>query len=157
MESKNNLEAAPEDRVLVITRVFNAPPRLVFKAWTDSDQLAKWHGPKGFTTTVEKNELRPGGAYRFHMRDPQGGDHWAQGVYREIVEPERLVMYGSWADKEGNLTRPQTVLTLTFEDLDGKTKLTLHQAVFESATACDEHRYGWTSSMEKLAEYVARL
>jgi uncharacterized protein YndB with AHSA1/START domain len=67
------------------------------------------------------------------------------------------VMVGSWADAQGNLTRPQTTLTLLFEDVGGKTKLTLHNAVFESTTARDMHNEGWTSSLECLAEYLATV
>jgi uncharacterized protein YndB with AHSA1/START domain len=64
-------------------------------------------------------------------------------------------MVGSWADAEGNPTRPETVLTLTFEDVDGKTKLTLHNSGFESVSARDSHRGGWSSSLDCLAEYLA--
>jgi uncharacterized protein YndB with AHSA1/START domain len=147
----------PADRVLVITRIFDAPRELVFKAWTDPEHLVRWMGPRGFKSTVVHSELRAGGAYRIHMLGPEGDHHWTQGVFREIVEPERLVMAGGWADEEGNPTSPETLLTLTFEDHAGKTKLTLHQAVFESATACDAHRGGWNSSLDRLAEYLATV
>jgi uncharacterized protein YndB with AHSA1/START domain len=141
------------ERTLVIERVFNAPRHLVFQAWTEPEHMANWFGPRGFKSTVLKNDLRPGGAYRIHMLGPDG-DHWSQGVYREIVPPERLVMAGSWADARGNPTRPENILTLTFEDQAGKTKMTLHQAIFESVTARDEHKGGWSSSFDRLAEYL---
>ena len=95
-----NLVSEPADRVLKIERVFDAPRSLVFKAWTESEHMARWWGPRGFKSTVLKNELRPGGAYRIHMLGPDG-DHWTQGVYREVVPPERLVMVGNWADADG--------------------------------------------------------
>jgi uncharacterized protein YndB with AHSA1/START domain len=145
------------ERELILTRVFDAPRSLVFKAWTEPEHLMRWWGPRGFTTTIIRNEVRPGGAYRFHMRGPEGDDHWPQGVYREVVEPERLVMTGGWTDANGKPTSPETLLTVTFEEHDGKTKLTLHQAVFESVTARDAHRGGWTSSLERLGEYLARI
>src|SRR4029453_17854672 len=89
------------ERELILTRVFDAPRSLVFKAWTEPEYLVRWWGPQGFTTTIIRNAVRPGGAYRVHMRGPEGDDHWPQGVYREVVEPERLVMTGRWSDADG--------------------------------------------------------
>jgi uncharacterized protein YndB with AHSA1/START domain len=144
------------ERVLVITRLFDAPRDLVFKAWSEPEHLAQWFGPKGFTSfVVGSMEPRPSGTYRIHMRGSDGNDHWVQGAYREILEPEQIVCTFVWTDAGGNPTRPDTLLTLTFEELGDKTRLTMHQAVFESVTARDEHDAGWTSSLERLAEYLA--
>jgi uncharacterized protein YndB with AHSA1/START domain len=156
MDARNSTSTEPAERVLVIERIFDAPRSLVFKAWTEPDHMVQWFGPRGFTSTILQSELRSGGAYRIHMRGPEGDDHWTQGIFREIVEPERLVMSGNWADSAGNPTSPETILTLTFQEHEGKTKLTLHQAVFESVTARDAHRGGWSSSLERLAEYLAK-
>jgi uncharacterized protein YndB with AHSA1/START domain len=156
MGAAMNLVTEPSDRVLVITRVFDAPRELVFKAWTQPEHMARWFGPAGFTSKVLKHDLRPGGAYRVHMIGPDG-DHWSQGLYREVVPPARLVMDFGWADANGNRTRPETTLTLLFEDVGGKTRLTLHQSVFESVTARDMHNEGWTSSLDCLAEYLATV
>ncbi len=156
MGAAASLVSEPADRVLKIERVFDAPRSLVFKAWTEPEHISKWWGPRGFKSTVLKNDLRPGGAYRIHMRGPDG-DHWSQGVYREVVPPERLVMVGSWADANGNPTRPETTLTLLFEDVGGKTRLTLHNAIFESTSARDMHNSGWNSSLDCLAEYLATV
>jgi uncharacterized protein YndB with AHSA1/START domain len=151
----NALTADSAERVLIIERIFDAPRELVFKCWTEPEHLARWIGPRGFSSTILACELRQGGNYRMHMRGPDGQDHWQQGVFREIVPPERIVRTYCWTDAEGKITRPETLLTVTFADLGGRTKLTLHQAVFESVTACDAHRGGWTSSLERLAEYLA--
>ena len=154
MGASSGVVTSTSERELVITRVFDAPRELVFKVWTEPEHLAKWLGPQGFTGTVLQHELRPGGAYRYHMRDPQGGDHWQQGIMREVVPPERLVCTYAWADAAGNPTRPETLLTLTFEDVGGKTRLTLRQGLFESVSACDEHRFGWNSSLDCLVDYL---
>jgi uncharacterized protein YndB with AHSA1/START domain len=151
-----NLVKEPADRVLKIERVFDAPRTLVFDAWTKPEHMVNWFGPRGFKSTVLRSELRPGGSYRIHMLGPDG-DHWTQGIYREVVPPERLVMVGSWADAQGNPTRPETTLTLLFEDVGGKTRLTLHNAIFESTTARDMHNDGWSSSLDCLADYLATV
>ena len=87
--SSGAMESA--ERVLAIERIFDAPPSLVFKAWTDPQHLVHWYGPRGFTLPSCKLDLRPGGAWRSCMLSPEGREHWVRGVFREIVEPERLV------------------------------------------------------------------
>lgn len=156
MAARNSAAMQPEERVLVITRIFDAPRDLVWKAWTEPERMVRWFGPRGFTSTVIKADFRTGGAYRLHMRSPEGNDHWLQGVYREIVEREQLVSTYAWADAEGKPTRPETLLTVTLEDRSEKTLLTLHQAVFESVTARDLHNGGWSSSLDRLAEYLVK-
>lgn len=154
MATKSSEVMASSDRELVITRLFDAPRHLVFKAWTEPERLMRWWGPRGFTMTFCKMDLRRGGAYRFEMRSPEGTEHRSAGVFQDVVEPERLVLRGAWVDAKGKPGH-ETVLTLTFADHDGKTMLTLHQAVFESVTARDSHHGGWSSSMDCLAEYLA--
>ena len=146
---------ATAERELVITRVFDAPPDLVFKAWTEPEHLERWQGaPRGFTVTAHKVEFRPGGAYRLCMRSPEGVDHWLQGVYREIVEPERLVFTHAWLDAQGK-PGTETLVTITFTKRGGKTELTLHQTGFMSVESRDGHQGGWTSTFDRLAEYLA--
>jgi uncharacterized protein YndB with AHSA1/START domain len=143
-------------RELVITRIFDAPPRLVFKALTERDQLVRWWGPQGFTTPSCKMDVRPGGAYRICMRSPEGTDHWVQGVYREIVEPERLVFTWAWEDDEGKPGH-ETVVAINFAARGRKTELTLHHGIFESIKARNAHEGGWTSCLDRLVEYVAKV
>jgi len=88
-----------------ITRVFDAPRDLVWKAFTESERLLQWWGPKGFTMRVAKLDLRPSGVFHYSMRSPEGRDMWGKFVYREIVAPERIVFVNSFSDEAGNLTR----------------------------------------------------
>jgi uncharacterized protein YndB with AHSA1/START domain len=157
MDAEGSAAANSSERELVVTRIFDAPRSLVFKAWSEPEHMVRWLGPRDFTGSIIKMDARPGGTYRFHMRSPEGADHWQQGVYHEIVEPQRLVYTFVWADANGNPTRPETLVTVTFEEHDGKTKLTLRQGLFESITARDEHRWGWNSSFDCLAEYLATM
>ncbi len=99
-------------------------------------------------------DVRPGGAFRFVMRSPEGTEHRLCGVYREIEEPERLVCTWAWEDAEGKLGH-ETRLTVTFAEQGGKTRLTLHQAVFDSVTAREGHQSGWTQAFDRLAAYLA--
>lgn len=140
---------APE---LVITRVFDAPARLVFRAWTEPEHLVHWSAPRGFTITHCEGDLRPGGAWRSCMRSPAGEDLWLGGVYREIVEGERLVFTHAWDGKDG---RPghETVVTVAFTEAGGKTTMIFRQAGFESVEARDGHRGGWTECFDRLAEH----
>jgi uncharacterized protein YndB with AHSA1/START domain len=154
MDTASNISTDTDDRVLVITRIFDAPRALVFKAWTEPERQIRWLGPRGFTGKILQSAKGPGDAYRYYMRDPEGGDHWQQGILREMVEPERLVFTYAWANEHGQATRPETILTVTFEDVGGKTQLTLHQELFESVSARDLHNGGWNSTLDRLAEYI---
>jgi uncharacterized protein YndB with AHSA1/START domain len=147
--------ADSSEPVLIIERIFDAPRDLVFKCWTDPEHFARWIGPQGFTSAILAWELHPGGKYLIHKRGPDGQEHWQQGVFQEIVPPEKIVRTYCWVDDNGQPTRPETLLTVRFVDMDGRTKLILHQAIFESVSARDAHHGGWNSSLERLAEYLA--
>ena len=155
MKSRTTVERK-SDRELVVTRTFNGPARIVFEAWTRPEHLARWSGPQGFTTTEDKMDLRPGGAYRACLHAPDGRDHWVQGVYREIVEPERLVFTHAWEDEDGR-PGPETVVTVTFEDRGNRTEMRFHQAFFETTASRDGHQSGWSESFQRLAEHLATL
>src|SRR5439155_265161 len=93
----------PADRVLVLTRTFNAPRARVFRAWIDPQQLARWWGPKGFTNPICEVDARPGGAVFIVMRAPDGTDIPVKGMLHELVEPERLVLTTTgFEDADGN-------------------------------------------------------
>lgn len=144
-----------EERELLLTRVFDAPRELVFKAWTDPEHVAQWYGPEGFSVVFLEMDVRPGGAWRKCMRSPAGADYWRSGVFREIVEPERLVFTYVSDDPLGT-SGHETLVTITFADQGAKTLMTFRQAVFESVAARDSHRGGWTSCMERFAAYLAQ-
>jgi len=157
MESQSRAGTGSSQLALEIVRVFDAPRGLVFKAWTEPEHLARWWGPRGFDLPSCRIELRTGGAYLFHMRGPDGLDHWSSGHFREVVEPELLVLVGGWVDADGKPKGPESVTRVMLEDLGAKTRLTVCQEIFESETSRDQHRRGWTSSFERLAEYLATI
>ena len=146
--------AAATERELVMTRVFDAPRRLVFKLWTEPEHLVRWWGPRGCTLISGRMDVRPGGAWFRHMRAPGGTEYRKHGVYREIVAPERLVFTYVTDDAAGN-PGPETLVTVTFADLGGKTRLTLRQALFETVAARDDHLGGWTGALERFAGYLS--
>ncbi|MBS1531086.1 MAG: SRPBCC domain-containing protein [Bacteroidetes bacterium] len=118
---------------LVITRIYNAPRKLVYKAWSDAEALAQWWGPAGMTLTVKKLDFRPGGIFHYGMGLPNGAMMWGIFKYRDIKEPEQIVFVNSFADEDGNITRapfhpawPLEILNkLVLEEHDGKTTMTL--------------------------------
>lgn len=148
--------AYPSDRELILTRVYDAPRSLVFSVWTDPKHLVRWWGPNDFTLPHCEQDFRVGGIYRFCMRSPGGEDYWVSGVYREIIEPERIVFTWGRPVQEDRF-HGESVVTVTFDDLGGKTKLTLHHAGFERVPDRDEHRGGWTECLERLAGFVAAI
>ena len=149
-----NAGSPAAERTLVIERVFDAPPGLLFQVWTKPDHVTQWWGPNDFTLPYCEMDFRPGGRYRYCMRSPDGVDHWVFGEYREIVEPERIVMTWNREDAAGKLWS-RTVATLTFTEEGGRTRFKLHQAVFESTEYRDQHNGGWSQCLDRLAEYVA--
>ncbi|MCD9025317.1 SRPBCC family protein [Cohnella silvisoli] len=157
---------------LVITRVFNAPRELVFKAWTEPERLQQWWGPKGFTLEVYKLDLRPGGIFLGSQRSPEGHVMWGKFVYKEIVAPEKLVFINSFSDEEGNTIRapfsatwPLEIINhLTLTENDGKTTLTFRGGpinateeelkTFEGMRPMVQQGFGGT--FDQLDEFLAK-
>ena len=148
------VDTAAAEREFVVTRLFDAPRRLVFKAWTEPQHLARSWGPKGFALISSAAQVRPGGAWHRTMRSSWGTVFRKHGVYRDIVPPERLVFTYVSDDAEGN-PGPETLVTVSFADLGGRTRPTLRQTLFTSVAARDAHHAGWTSCFEGFAEYLA--
>lgn len=153
---------ATSDRDLVVTRVFDAPRELVWKAWTNPEHFKRWWGPKDFTAPVCKIDLRVGGKYLWCMRSAEGKDFYTTGVYREIVPLERIVYTDAFADEKGNVVPAsqygmgddfpaETVVTVTLVEREGKTTMTLRHAGLPAGTMRDMTSAGWNESFDKLA------
>lgn len=149
-----------EPQEFVTTRVFDAPRELVWRAWTDPKHLAQWWGPHRFTNPVCEVDVRPGGAIRIHMRGPDGTVYPMTGVYREVVEPERLVFASAALDPEGNPLF-EVLNTLVFTEQGRKTTLRLQARVIKSTAFAAQHLKGmdagWTQSLERLAAQLTKM
>jgi uncharacterized protein YndB with AHSA1/START domain len=150
---------------LHITRVFDAPRELVWKVWTDPEHMKQWAGPRQFTATNLENDPRPGGKWRLclHSDGIDTGDGvlrkfelYQGGENREVVEPERLVYTFQWDESTG-LGSHETVVTVTFEEHEGKTTMNFHQAFFVTEKDRDGHVRGWNSSFDKMEDYLREV
>lgn len=154
-------DAEPADRVIISTRVFAAPRRLVFKAWTDPRHVALWWGPKGFTNPECDVDLRVGGTFRLKMQAPDGQLYPCQATFREVVEPERLVYTGTAEDCHpcGGGIPPRATVTVTFDEKGGHTTLTIRTELASSAdreaAANAGYIVGWESCLERLSDFLA--
>jgi len=150
-----NSVAAPE-RTVVATRVFDAPRELVYKAWTDPQQLGQWFPPKDFTSPRCEVDPRPGGIFRCDMMGPDGAMFVGKGLFREVVPNERLVF--TFAGEEA--VPPAILVTVLFEAQGNKTKLTMQQTAATVADYEDLLKLGVTEGMnqsfDKLEELLAR-
>lgn len=147
------------DREIVLSRVFDAPRELVWKAWTDQEHIGQWFGPKGFTIETREIDIRVGGRWRFDMIAPDGTVYDNRMVFLELKKPELLVMdHGSDKDNDPKLFR----VTLTFdEQADNKTVVTLRQLHPTKAQRLEGIAFGAVEfgyqTLDKLADYLARL
>jgi len=152
IESANS--ARPD---MTIVRVFDAPRRLVWQAWTEPQRLAQWFGPKGFTNPVCEVDARPGGALRVTMQAPDGTQYPMTAVFDEVIELERIVWTGS-VDHDGNVSFAVRQV-MTFADRGGKTEVTIQAFVLrstpESAGALGGMEQGWSQSLDKLEDALA--
>ncbi len=154
---------------MVITRVFDAPRELVWKAYTDPRYIMQWWGPKDFTTPVCKIDFRVGGKFLCCMRTPDGKDFWNSGEYHEIVPHEKIVSSMYFSDSEGNKVEPadygieheaieDVCDVITFEDLgNGQTRLTFTgNETMESAISSGQVE-GWNQILDKFAAVLTEL
>jgi uncharacterized protein YndB with AHSA1/START domain len=148
--------AAPHE--VTLTRLVAAPRERVFRAWTDAKHLAQWWGPKHFTNPLCELDARPGGVIRIDMQAPDGSVHPMDGVFHEVVPPERLVFTSRAFDAKSNKTLIEALNTITFTDEGGKTRLTVEARVLEVApefaAAAAGMNEGWSQSLERLQTLV---
>jgi uncharacterized protein YndB with AHSA1/START domain len=147
-------------RDVVIEHTFDARREVVFKAWTEPRYLALWWCPHGFTNPVCELDLRPGGGIRLHMRGPDGTVYPMTGVYREIVELERLVFTTTPLNEKGE-PMFEVLNTVTFVEDGGKTAVTVHARVVWAAAEGEVYlggmQEGWRQSLERLAALAKQI
>jgi uncharacterized protein YndB with AHSA1/START domain len=163
-----------DEREVIFSRVFDAPRELVFKAWTDPELFGQWFAPPGYTAPVVEVDLRPGGEWKVVMRGPDGTDLPSRGLYLEIDEPSRIVMTDltddmppDWHDlinryrTSGDTSPLHLLLTVTFEEIDGQTTVTVTsryqskddlEAILGIGAAL-----GWAGSFDKLEALLATM
>jgi uncharacterized protein YndB with AHSA1/START domain len=173
MAEKNNLNNEIAEKDFVITREFNAPKDLVWKAYTEAEHLAHWWGPKGFKMLKCKLDFRPGGMFHYGMESPDGHTMWGKFVYREIDPKDKIVFIVSFSDENAGVTRHpmaanwplETLNTLTLAELNGKTILTLRGGPIN---ATEEERkmfygtfegmnQGFKGTLDQLEEYLKQI
>jgi uncharacterized protein YndB with AHSA1/START domain len=141
-------------REIVASRVFDAPRELVWKAWSDPKHIVQWWGPKGFTTTMQEMDFRPGGTWRFIMHGPEGPEYQNQFIYREIVKPERITY--------SHVSGPLFEATVTFTAQGDKTRVEVRM-VFESAELREKVAKdfgaveGLHQTLERLGQLLAKM
>ena len=149
MTPKNNSTGPATDFRLTVTRIIQAPCSLVFQAWTEPAHLSQWLNPKDTACRSVTADLKVGGQYRITM-DCGKGEHAAYGEYLEIVPNERLRFTWHW----DHYPMPDSVITLTFEDLGAATRLTLVHAGLPDQEDVTEHSQGWNMLVEKQAGLI---
>ena len=159
MQTTINNASATADREISATRVFDAPRELVWKVWTEPEHIAKWWGPDGFTNTVHKMNVRPGGVFSLTMHGPDGTDYPNRIIFIEIIKP-KLLVYTHNSGKEND--PGQFEVTVNFDAEGGKTKLSM-RAIFKTKEMRDFHaeKYGAIEGMHqhlgRLKEYLTKM
>lgn len=131
---------------LEIRRTIRAARQRVFDAWTTPDEMKKWSAPGPMVNSLAEVDLRVGGTYRIRMRGPDGAEHQAAGVYREVDPPKKLVYTWQW---ESEADADVTLVTVEFIELGERTEVVLRHAGFSTETKRDSHENGWLGCMTK--------
>ncbi len=166
------MQAETSTQTFKISRAFDAPRALVYKAWTEAERLAQWWGPKGFTNEVKQLDLKPGGIFHYSMVLPDGAKMWGRFIFKEIVPPERLVFVVSFSDESAGIVRSpfcdiwplETLSTVTLVEQDGQTIVTMEGTPInaseeECKTFTDSFAsmtQGWTGTLDQLTDYLKK-
>lgn len=147
------MSARSGELTLEMTRLLPAQRRIVFTAFSDSSELAKWWGPEGFTVRSLNLEARVGGRYRIEMQPPQDDPFYLTGEFREVDPPARLAYTFVWEDPDPDDV--ETLVDLSFRDLGESTEVAFTQSPFKTEARRALHRDGWTDSFDKLERLIS--
>jgi uncharacterized protein YndB with AHSA1/START domain len=142
----------PGELALRMKRIVRAPASAVFRACTEPEELAKWWGPRGFTTPSIEVDLRVGGRYRIAMQPPEGDLFHLTGAFREVDPPSRLAYTFVWEPPDPD--DRETVVTLSFRQVDRSTEVNFAQGAFATEARRALHEQGWAESFERLQELL---
>lgn len=151
----------PSDQEVLISRVLNAPRELVFRAWTEPAMLERWYAPHGCTFELTRMDLRVGGGFHHCIHNPRFKDCWISGTFLEVVPPERIVYSLHFSDETGRRLTPveagreagwpeELTTTVTFEELGGGTRVTIHQTVTEAFAKQTGAHPSWLQMLDRL-------
>ncbi|TGM58432.1 SRPBCC domain-containing protein [Leptospira adleri] len=174
MNQKNPVTVETADRILILTRIFDAPKNLIFKLWTTPEHVARWWGPNGFTNPICEIDLRPGGNYYYVMRSPEGIDYPIRGTFLEVIPDEKIV-YTETLDEHpkewlesmrneigtGEEFASNSVITVTFEkEPVDRTKIKIHTLFrtneIKGAFLKMGMIEGWSESLDRFDAEVKR-
>lgn len=136
---------------LRLTRLINAAPEKVFRAWTEPKHLREWSAPEKYSVVIAEVDLKVGGKYRIRMQSPEGTTHTAFGSYREVTRPKKLVYTWSW-EEEGDHDIGETVVTVEFKARGSATEVIVTHDGFPTADDRTNHEQGWTSCLGQLEQ-----
>ena len=156
------------DQEFTVTREFDAPRELVWKAWTDCAYFSQWWGPTDFTTPHCTIDARRGGEWITAMRSPEGREFWSSGTFAELDAPRRFVVDEGFSDENGRRVSPQEYgmtddmpaedrNTVTMEERDGRTRLTMVQGIPPDVAERNGAPEGWAQTLDKLEAYLSEL
>jgi uncharacterized protein YndB with AHSA1/START domain len=138
---------------LHLERLLPAPPEVVFRMHAEPDLLAKWWGPKGFSTPTIDLDVRVGGAYRIAMQPPGGEALTLSGEFREVEPPTRLVYTFRWDPPDPD--DRETIAAVSFRDLGAATQLVVHQGSFATDARLAVHQRGWSETLDRLHQLMS--